>query len=200
MQLITRHLIAHAHNNAWANHRLLGACGQLSQADFAAPRVSFFPSIKATLNHIYTVDAYYIDAMQRSLRGDPPHPDSRSFFDPEEPFEHCAELAQAQGSLDRVLIALCQSLADDESLLEHVVAVPRSARIDHEPLHRLLAHVFEHQTHHRGQAHAMLAGTPVPPPQLDEFFCADDAPRRALDFQALGFSEAAIWHGGASRE
>ena len=41
MQLITRHLIAAAFNNAWANHRLLSACGLLTQEDFAAPRVSF---------------------------------------------------------------------------------------------------------------------------------------------------------------
>ena len=34
----------------------------------------------------------------------------------------------------------------------------------------ILAHLFQHQIHHRGQAHAMLAGTAVPPPQLDEFF------------------------------
>jgi len=200
MQLITRHLIAYAFNNAWANHRLLGACGQLSQADFAATRVSFFPSIKATLNHNLTVHAYYLDAMQRSLRGDSPHSNSRSFFDPEEPYERCAELAQAQRALDGELIALCQSLASDESRLEHVVGVPRTTGIDREPLHRLLAHVFEHQTHHRGQAHAMLAGTSVPPPQLDEFFCANDTPRRVEDFRVLGFSEAAIGLGEAGRE
>ena len=34
----------------------------------------------------------------------------------------------------------------------------------------LLPHLFQHQIHHRGQAHAMLAGTGVAPPQLDEFF------------------------------
>jgi uncharacterized damage-inducible protein DinB len=193
MQLITRHLIAAAHNNAWANHRLLGACAQLSQQDFIAARVSFFPSIKATLNHILAVDAYYLDAMQRSLRGEAPHPDSRSFFDPEESHERCDTLAQAQRESDRTLIALCRSIAADEAVLEHVVAVPRTTQIDHEPLHRLLAHVFEHQTHHRGQVHAMLSGTRVPPPQLDEFYCADDAPRRVEDFRALGFSEDAIW-------
>jgi uncharacterized damage-inducible protein DinB len=193
MQLITRHLIAAAHNNAWANHRLLAACALLSQDEFVAPRVSFFPSVKATLNHIFTVDAYYLDAMQRSLRSEPPHPDPRSFFDPEEPFERCDALTRAQRASDRALIALCQSIAVDEGLLEHVVPVPRSSQLDHEPLHRLLAHVFEHQTHHRGQVHAMLSGTRVPPPQLDEFYCADDAPRRVADFRALGFSEDAIW-------
>ncbi|HQZ45817.1 MAG TPA: DinB family protein, partial [Usitatibacteraceae bacterium] len=62
-----------------------------------------------------------------------------------------------------------------------------------EPMHRLLAHVFEHQIHHRGQVHAMLAGTPVAPPQLDEFFCANEADLRAADFAELGFSEDAIW-------
>jgi len=193
MQLITRHFIAAAFNNAWANHRLLGACARLSQADFAATRVSFFPSIKATLNHNLTVDAYYLDAMQRSLRGDPPHPDSRSFFDPEEPHERCAELIEAQRALDRALIALCQSITLDEGRLEHIVDVPRTDHIDPEPMHRLLAHLFEHQTHHRGQAHAMLAGTKVPPPQLDEFYCANDAARRAEDFRVLGFSEVGIW-------
>ncbi|MEO8153119.1 MAG: DinB family protein [Rhizobacter sp.] len=200
MQLITRHLIAAAHNNAWANHRLLSACGQLMQADFAAPRVSFFPSIKATLNHNLTVDAYYLDAMQRSLRGEPPHPDSRSFFNPEEPHARCVELSQAQRVLDGDLIALCQSLAADESLLEFIVNVPRTTGIDREPMHRLLAHLFEHQTHHRGQAHAMLSGTSVRPPQLDEFYCVNDAPRRAEDFRALGFSEAAIWQAPSPRE
>ena len=34
----------------------------------------------------------------------------------------------------------------------------------------LLAHLFIHQIHHRGQVHAMLSGTSVKPPQLDEFF------------------------------
>jgi hypothetical protein len=39
----------------------------------------------------------------------------------------------------------------------------------------------------------MLAGTSVKPPQLDEFFCASEAPLRAADFAALGFTEAGIW-------
>jgi uncharacterized damage-inducible protein DinB len=38
-----------------------------------------------------------------------------------------------------------------------------------------------HQIHHRGQAHAMLAGTSVAPPQLDEFFLDYDASRREND-------------------
>jgi uncharacterized damage-inducible protein DinB len=58
---------------------------------------------------------------------------------------------------------------------------------------RILAHLFQHQIHHRGQAHAMLAGTAVAPPQLDEFFCSNEADLRAPDFAELGFDEARIW-------
>lgn len=102
--------------------------------------------------------------------------------------------------LDRELIALCQSLALDESRLKHIVAVPRTHRIDSERMHRLLAHLLEHQIHHRDQAHAMLAGTTVRPPQLEEFYCVNDAPLRAEDFRVLGFSEAAIWQADPTRE
>ena len=62
-------------------------------------------------------------------------------------------------------------------------------------LTRLLAHLFQHQIHHRGQAHAMLAGTSVAPPQLDEFFCANEAHLRAAELAELGYSEAMIWNG-----
>lgn len=62
MSELAHHFATMAYNNAWANHRLLTACGKLSHADFVAPRTSFFPSLKATLNHIVTVDWYYVDA------------------------------------------------------------------------------------------------------------------------------------------
>jgi uncharacterized damage-inducible protein DinB len=51
-------------------------------------------------------------------------------------------------------------------------------------------HLFVHQIHHRGQAHAMLAGTSVKPPQLDEFFLAQDLPLRAGDLRALALPYA----------
>ena len=39
----------------------------------------------------------------------------------------------------------------------------------------------------------MLAGTRVKPPQLDEFFCTEEAHLRAADFAELGFTEDRIW-------
>ena len=63
-----RHFFTMAANNAWANHRLLAACMQLPQDEFTAARTSFFPSLEAALNHLVTVDWYYVDAVERALR------------------------------------------------------------------------------------------------------------------------------------
>src|SRR3546814_20896828 len=52
-----------ARNNAWSNHRLLKACGALSEAEYKAARTSFFPSIELTLNHILLVDLLYYDVV-----------------------------------------------------------------------------------------------------------------------------------------
>jgi uncharacterized damage-inducible protein DinB len=191
MTPLARHLYTMACNNAWANHRLLAACGRLSQADFVAARTSFFPSIKATLNHNLTVDWYYVDALERGLAGEPVNRDVDRFFEPEEPFDTCAALSEAQHAVDRRLVAACAALTDAD--LARPIAVPRRAGVQQESATRLLAHLFQHQIHHRGQVHAMLAGTGVKPPQLDEFFCSNEATLRAPDFAELGFSEEAIW-------
>jgi len=188
---LAHHFFTMACNNAWANHRLLAACSRLSQDDFVALRTSFFPSLKSTLNHILTVDWYYVDALERAVRREPPDTDPGRFFTPEEPFPTCAELQPEQHAVDRRLIDACSTLTDAQ--LELQVPMQRRAGIRTETATRLLAHLFQHQIHHRGQVHAMLAGTGVEPPQLDEFFCANEAHLRASELAELGLSEAAIW-------
>jgi uncharacterized damage-inducible protein DinB len=188
---LAHHFYTMAANNAWANHRLLAACSRLSQEDFAATRTSFFPSLKTTLNHIVTVDWYYVDALERALRSQPANTQAGRFFEPEEPFTTCAEISTAQHAVDQRLLAACGGLIDAD--MEMPVAISRTAGVQHETMTRLLAHLFQHQIHHRGQAHAMLAGTPVKPPQLDEFFCANEAHLRARELAEIGLSEGAIW-------
>src|SRR5512138_1119013 len=122
--MLAHHFATEAYNNAWANHRLLKACAQLTDAEFAATRTSFFPSIKSTLNHILTVDWYYLEALERSRDGLPPHDNARRHFAVAEPFATCAALAAAQREADRRLIAFCESL--DDSSVEGEVMVPRA--------------------------------------------------------------------------
>jgi uncharacterized damage-inducible protein DinB len=191
MASLAHHFLTMACNNAWANHRLLKVCAQLSQDEFAASRTSFFPSIKATVNHIVTVDWLYIDMLERAVKAQPPNLDAHKFFEPEEPFATCAALAEEQRATDRRLIALCAGLTDAQ--LDGPVQLPRRDGVHTDRISRILAHLFQHQIHHRGQVHAMLAGTRVKPPQLDEFFCSNEAALRAQDFAELGFSEEAIW-------
>src|SRR5947207_10170669 len=81
-----------AYNNAWANHRLLSACTKLSQAEFEAKGTSFFPSIRATLNHILVVDRFYVDALEGGTLGP-------AAWANEQPCATVAELKQAQSAL-----------------------------------------------------------------------------------------------------
>lgn len=188
---LSHHLLTQAYNNGWSNHRLLKACMALTQAEFEAARTSFFPSIKATLNHILTVDWMYIDALEREERGEEPHPDYLAFFARPEPFGTCAGLRAAQAQSDLRLIGYCKRLSD--GTLDREVTILRGELVQRETRERLLAHVFVHQIHHRGQVHAMLAGTPVAPPQLDEFFSAMDRDARADDLRELGWTEEQLW-------
>ena len=173
---------AMAYNNGWANHRLLTACMGLSQADFVAPRTGFFPSLRATLNHILIIDHFYVDAMEGGTLGPAAWAD-------QEPCDTAVMPREAQRDVDRRLIAVVEGLAD----LDRVVDIHRGDRIQHERIDRLLLHLFQHQIHHRGQAHAMLSATAVRPPQLDEFFSAGEAPLRAAEFAELGWTEEMVW-------
>ncbi|WP_338665515.1 DinB family protein [Pararoseomonas sp. SCSIO 73927] len=175
---------AMARNNAWANHRLLTACEGLSQAEFVAPRTGFFPSLRATLNHILVIDRFYVDAMEGGTLG------PAAWADPE-PCATVAALKAAQAAVDARLIAIAEAL--DAAGLARIVAVHRGSRVQHERMDRLLLHLFQHDIHHRGQAHAMLSGTRVAPPQLDEFYAAEEAPLRAAEFSALGWTERTVW-------
>ena len=182
-----RYLLAQAYNNAWANHRLLKACRMLPQQELASHRTSFFPSIIHTLNHILTVDWLYVSALEGNCVGS-------AAFEPEIPFPRIADLEREQRAVDRRLVDHCRQIDRDGLATE--VRIPRQSHVQVERADRVLLHLFQHQIHHRGQVHAMLSGTSVAPPQLDEFFPADPAEQalRRQDFVELGFSEALIWN------
>ena len=175
---------AFAYNNAWANHRLLTACAALSQQDFEAERTGFFPSLQMTLNHIYVIDLFYVDALEDGWLGP-------KAFENDVPCPSAGALKSAQAAVDRRLIAVCDALAPQS--LERIVRVNRDTRVQTERCDRLLMHLFQHQIHHRGQAHAMLSATAVAPPQLDEFFSIGEAPLRAAEFEQLGWTEETVW-------
>lgn len=169
-----------ARNNAWANHRLYRACAQLDAAELKAERSGFFPSIFLTLSHIYLVDLYYLDALHEEGQWE------ALYAMPDEPFDSFAALRDAQQGCDGRLIAFCQALAPEDFERQVTLFRPGDQRYS-EAIPDVLLHLFQHQVHHRGQAHAMLSSTPVVPPQLDEFFLRQDTPLRANDFTEMGW-------------
>lgn len=173
-----------AHANRLANHRLHHAMAALPEAEFHAPRIGFFPSLAATLNHILAVDAYYIGALQ----GEPGLPQQYAAFTPA---ATVAELAARQRSSDERLIAWCAALTD--AGCDAIVDMDRSSHVQRDRAAHVLAHLFMHQTHHRGQVHAMLSATDVAPPQLDEFLMPSDAPLRTADMADVGWLETQIY-------
>ncbi len=175
---------AFAYNNAWANYRLHTACANLGQEEFVAERTGFFPSLQLTLNHIYVVDLFYVDALEGGWLGP-------KAWENQVPCPSLAELKRAQVIVDKRLIAVCNTLTPD--LLGGTVRVNRDTRVQSERRDRLLMHLFQHQIHHRGQAHAMLSATAVKPPQLDEFFSIAEAPLRTIEFDSLGWTEETVW-------
>jgi uncharacterized damage-inducible protein DinB len=167
--------LAQAHNNQWSNRRLLSACHGLSDEEFLAPRTGFFPSIQLTLRHILDVDQFYLAALTFDLEGQRQDlPENLSL----------RQIVRLQSEADARLVTYCECL--DEHALSRRAGVLRATGIIPERVDRLLLHLFQHQIHHRGQVHAMLSGTCVPPPQLDEFYLDGDLPLRASDQPLAG--------------
>ena len=181
---LTSYLRIQARANRLSNHRLHVAMAPLSHAEFHAPRVGFFPSLAQTLNHILEVDLYYIGALHREA-------DHRATALAFVPSDALAALSQRQAASDERLIAFCDAL--DTGALDAVVEMERADHVQRDRVGHVLAHLFNHQTHHRGQAHAMLSSTTIRPPQLDEFMMPSEAHLRVPDMAALGWREADVY-------
>lgn len=163
-----------ARNSLWSNDRLYRAVLSLGPGEFEAARTSFFPSIKATLNHLLEVDLFYMAFLEE--RGT-----QSTFVDVDE----VGELALAQAGIDRRLVEFCDRLARNDLDRRVITDRGEAGRIP-ERIGDLLAHLFVHDIHHRGQVHAMLSGSSVAPPQLDEFFLDYDLRFRKGEVERLG--------------
>jgi len=166
--------------NRLANHRLHSAMMALSRIEFHATRTSFFPTLAQTLNHILAIDIYYLAALHGEA-------DMEAQWSAFQRCDTMAELAPAQARADQRFISLIDGLAPAQ--LDEVIALDRGDHVQRELRGNVIAHLLNHQVHHRGQAHAMLAGTAIKPPQLDEFLMPNEAHLRSAEMAALGWTE-----------
>ena len=178
---LAQYLLLQAENNAWSNHRLHTACAALPPEAYFAKRPCFFGSIHNTLYHLLLVDHRYLARIEgRPVPEELPR---------DVPNGEQAALRASQRAADRRLIDLVQGL-DGARLSEPVRIVDQAGAVWFDPLYRVLAHLFVHQVHHRGQVHDLLSQTSVAPPQLDEFYLSQDGEHRAGETRGLGPAEA----------
>ena len=135
--------------NAWCNERLYAAAAKLSDDDYRADRGAFFKSLHGTLNHLLVGDRIW---MQRfTSQGELPKNLDVILF------ENFASLRKARRSEDERISRYIETLSDSD-LKRTIRYRTFSSPADIEQvLSFALDHFFNHQTHHRGQAHGLLS-------------------------------------------
>jgi uncharacterized damage-inducible protein DinB len=153
--------------NAWVNKRLYDCVAGLSDADYRKDRRAYFGSIHNTLNHLLVVDRSWTSRIKGVAHG------LKSLN--QILYDDFDSLRAAREAEDAALIELVDRLSDEE--LRSPVTYSRMAgdgsfttRCDH-----ILITLFNHQTHHRGQIHAMLTQQDIDPPPLDVIYFLQEA-------------------------
>jgi uncharacterized damage-inducible protein DinB len=134
--------------NAWANERLYAAAAKLTDAEYRSDRGAFFKSVHGTLNHLLVGDRIW---MQRFTgQGEAPAQLDALLFEDLGPL-HSARRAE-DGRIERWVGSLSpEALASSFSY--RTLTNPTTVT---QTLSPALDHFFNHQTHHRGQAHCLL--------------------------------------------
>jgi len=141
------HFAMMATYNAWANARLFRMAGALPDELYRKEVGAYFKSLHRTLNHILAADRIWM----HRLTGVGDHPDKLNAI----LFDDLPSLHAARVEEDSRIIGFVQGLEEPafEEALEYrtLNGTPQRQR-----RREILAHLFNHQTHHRGQAHAIL--------------------------------------------
>ena len=134
--------------NRWANERLYEAAGKLPEEEYRANRGAFFGSLHGTLNHLLVADRIWM----RRFTGEGP---VQTQLD-EILFDDLASLAGERRDEDERIIAYIEGLNESDLAAPFTYRTIVNPTDITQPLAPALAHFFNHQTHHRGQAHALV--------------------------------------------
>jgi len=143
------HLKLLAEYNQWMNEKLYGVCSSLSDEGLRQDRGAFFGSIYLTLNHIMYGDL----AFMSRFTGDPETVPELGA----ELFAGFEELKQARFALDSRLVAWAKSLSPEWLAEVQTYKSKVDGKMRSVPRWALVTHMFNHQTHHRGQITTLLA-------------------------------------------
>ena len=137
-----------ANYNEWMNQKLYALCADLSDTDRKLNRGAFFKSIHGTLNHILIGDLMWLGRFTEQ-----PFVGKVS----DELYSNFSQLRAEREQLDRTIVTWAQNLTPDwlEQTLTYTSGIDRKTRTL--PHWLLVTHMFNHQTHHRGQLTTLLS-------------------------------------------
>ena len=141
------HFVMMADYNAWANGRLYGMARQLPDEQYRRDVGAYFKSLHGTLNHLMVADLIWVRRLTGV--GDQPRNLNAILFD------DLPALSAARQQVDQRIITYVDSLSDAQ-LEETWDYRMLDGTLQRQSRRETLAHLFNHQTHHRGQAHAIL--------------------------------------------
>ena len=154
----TTHFQMLARYNRIANERLYATCAQLNDAEYRQQRPGSFGSIHGLLNHILLGDRRWMGLFENGQRVTPPL--NQILYD------DFASLWSARTREDSRIESFFSDL--DVSFWDRSFQYTNNQGKDYvETAHVACSHLFNHQTHHRGQVHVMLSHAQVAPPALD---------------------------------
>ena len=147
-----------ARYNRIANETLYEKCAELHDAEYRRQRPGSFGSIHALLNHTLLADRIWMSRFQGGGQTTPPLNTVLH--------EDFASLRSARVQEDKDMEEFFGSL--DEPSADRTIAYTNSkGRHCVDSMILGVLHMFNHQTHHRGQIHVMLSQAGVQPPSLD---------------------------------
>ncbi|MEN0075293.1 MAG: DinB family protein [Paracraurococcus sp.] len=153
------HLRTMAAYNAWANRRLYDAAAALPDALYRQPAGAFFGSLHGTLNHLLVADRIWLRRLTGT--GDAPERLDAILHATLPGLRRAREVEDAR--LEDYVAGLTA-----EDLAASFAYATTSGTPQRQPRWEVLSHLFNHQTHHRGQAHAILTRLGIAePPSLD---------------------------------
>jgi uncharacterized damage-inducible protein DinB len=145
--------------NEWVNRRLYDAVAALPDGDYRADRGAFFGSLHGTLNHLLLGDRIWLHRF--TGEGDEPAALDAILY------EDFPALRAAREAEDARIVAYVDRLGDAALSGTIRYRTTRSPAVIEQYLAPLLTHFFNHQTHHRGQAHCLLTALTGEAPSFD---------------------------------
>ncbi len=148
--------------NTWQNNNIYDAANRLGDRDRKQDRGAFFGSIHATLNHVL-----WADQMWMMRFGAAQVPAAKTITDGLAQFEVWDELHAARRALDGEIESWANALSVHDLEGELAWVSGGTGLNMRTPRWVAITHVFNHQTHHRGQVHALLTGVGIKPGMTD---------------------------------